>query len=107
MIAPRERDDYPFLSGSWHGGPGLGEQHPGAVDRRERRGDVGRTGTRAVAEGVAGTFDPVATVPAAAGVYSLVRYTNSGVAAGTYRYRVRSCNLGCSAWITSGDLVLP
>jgi serine protease len=61
-----------------------------------------------VTGGVAGSFAHVATVPAAAGVYSTVLYNNAGLAVGTYRYRVRSCNLaGCSAWITSGNVLIP
>jgi subtilisin family serine protease len=61
-----------------------------------------------VAAGFEGGWVPVAAVPAVAGVYGTVLYTQTGLSIGTHRYRVRSCNLaGCSAWITSGDVVIP
>jgi serine protease len=60
------------------------------------------------AGGAEGGWVPVAAVPAAAGVYGEVQYTHTGLGVGTYRYRVRACNLaGCSAWIKTGDLVIP
>jgi hypothetical protein len=61
-----------------------------------------------VTAGGAGAFVPLANASRAAGVFTQVLYTNTGLSTGIYRYRVRSCNLaGCSAWITSGDIVLP
>lgn len=61
-----------------------------------------------VSAGAEGGWSLVAAVPAAAGVYGTVLYTHTGLGVGTYRYRVRACNLaGCSAWIKTGDLVIP
>ncbi|WP_420128370.1 S8 family serine peptidase [Longimicrobium sp.] len=53
--------------------------------------------------GSVGAYAPVATLAP-----DQVQFTNTGMAVGTYRYRVRVCNLaGCSAWTTSGNLVIP
>jgi subtilisin family serine protease len=57
---------------------------------------------------VVGSFVLIATLQASPGVYGPVQYTSAGLGAGTYRYRVRSCNLaGCSAWLASGNVVVP
>ncbi|HYR08039.1 MAG TPA: S8 family serine peptidase [Longimicrobium sp.] len=55
------------------------------------------------ATGVVGTFGAVATLAP-----NQVLFNNAGVAAGTYRYRVRACNAaGCSAWATTANVTLP
>jgi predicted phage tail protein len=55
------------------------------------------------ATGVVGAFGPVATLAP-----NQVLFNNGGVAAGTYRYRVRACNAaGCSAWAATANVVLP
>ncbi|HEX6368060.1 MAG TPA: S8 family serine peptidase [Longimicrobium sp.] len=53
--------------------------------------------------GVVGTFAPVATLAP-----NQVLFNNTGVAMGTYRYRVRACNAaGCSAWATTANVTTP
>ncbi|HEU4882146.1 MAG TPA: S8 family serine peptidase [Longimicrobium sp.] len=55
------------------------------------------------AAGVVGTFGPVATLAP-----NQVQFTNTGLAVGSYRYRIRACNAaGCSAWTTTPTVVIP
>jgi serine protease len=55
------------------------------------------------AAGVIGAFTDIATLAP-----NVVAYNNTGLAAGTYRYRVRACSLaGCSAWLTSASVTIP
>jgi subtilisin family serine protease len=52
--------------------------------------------------GSVGAFGLVATVAP-----NQVQFTNNGLAAGTYRYRIRACNAaGCSPWATTGNVVI-
>jgi hypothetical protein len=53
--------------------------------------------------GSVGAFGLIATLAP-----NQMQFTNSGLAVGTYRYRIRACNAaGCSAWITTGNVVIP
>jgi hypothetical protein len=55
------------------------------------------------ATGVVGAFAAVAALAP-----NQVLFNNTGVAVGTYRYRVRACNAaGCSAWATTPNATLP
>jgi serine protease len=52
------------------------------------------------ATGVVGAFVDVASLPA-----NQLQWDNPGLATGTYRYRIRACNLaGCSGWTTSAPV---
>jgi hypothetical protein len=53
--------------------------------------------------GVVGAFGLVANVAP-----NQVQFINAGLVVGTYQYRIRACNpAGCSAWATTGNLVIP
>jgi subtilisin family serine protease len=53
--------------------------------------------------GVLGAYAPVATVAP-----NQVQFTNSGLAAGIYRYRIRACGAaGCSVWASTANVTLP
>jgi hypothetical protein len=53
--------------------------------------------------GVVGAYGPVATLAP-----NQVQFTNTGLAAGTYRYRIRACGAaGCSAWASTANVVIP